>query len=175
MYIDFYFNSLNFRWTAVSVNFWITSRNDIVIAKNVMSSKWDDLENLNQGQNSTVSFSLNNSNAMIDPQSTHIVFLVGIYSTFARNLTISIYVGPLTSTTGNIIVFVGRNITVTNISMISVIYNPSIGQFLSNSGTLSYKTFSNQYYNLFNNFVPIYYLLTGINSISLTGPSLNNF
>lgn len=38
MYIYFYFNSPNFKWTVASINFWITSRNDIVVAKNIMSS-----------------------------------------------------------------------------------------------------------------------------------------
>jgi hypothetical protein len=38
MYIYFYYNSPNFRWSVASVIFWISSRVDIVIAKNVLSN-----------------------------------------------------------------------------------------------------------------------------------------
>lgn len=101
--------------------------------------------------------------------------MVGVYSNFSKNLTISLYPGALTSTTGSLSVFVGANIAVANISILSVIYNPYLGQYLSSSGTLNYKSFSNQYYNLFNNFIPIYYVMIGLNSITLTGQNLNNF
>jgi hypothetical protein len=38
MYIYFYYNSPNFRWSIVNVNFWITSRSDIVVSRNVLST-----------------------------------------------------------------------------------------------------------------------------------------
>lgn len=122
-----------------------------------------------------MSFPISSTTAFIDSQSTHVVFLVGLYCTFTKNLTLSINPGTLTSTTGAITVNVGSSVSVANITILSIIYNPSIGQYLSNSGILNYKKFTNQYYNLFNNFVPIYYALTGINTLTLTGTSLNNF
>lgn len=40
MYIYFYFNSPNFKWTVASVIFWITSRADILVTKTVLSNYW---------------------------------------------------------------------------------------------------------------------------------------
>ena len=71
--------------------------------------------------------------------------------------------------------YVGDNVTITNITVTSVIYNPAIGQFLSSTGTLSYKTVTNQFFNLIDNILPIYYILTGVNSFTLTGNNANNF
>jgi hypothetical protein len=104
-----------------------------------------------------------------------VVFLVGLYSNYTKNLTISASPGALTPTSASIVVSVGSNVSVTNISVLSVIYNPSLGQYLSNSGTVTYRAFSSQYYNLFNNFIPIYYALTGLNSFTLTAASLSAF
>jgi hypothetical protein len=126
-------------------------------------------------QNNTKSFTIEAPSALIDSKSTHVTFLAGIYSSFESNLSISIYPGPVSSTAGSVIVYVGSKVTVNNITVISVIYNPAIGQFLSSTGTLSYKTVTNQFFNLFNNILPIYYILTGINSFTLTGNNANNF
>lgn len=134
-----------------------------------------DQDSLPKGQNSTKTFSIDGSSSLIDSQSTHVTFLAGIYSTFTNNLTVSIYPGQVSATSGSVIVFTGSNVTITNITVISVIYNPAVGQFLSTTGTLSYKTFTNQFFNLFNNFLPIYYILTGINSFTLTGTNANTF
>jgi hypothetical protein len=69
----------------------------------------------------------------------------------------------------------GSNVYLTNISLISIIYNPSAAQFLSSSGTLNYKNFRGQYFNLYTKFMPIYYSLIGFSSFSLTGSNLASF
>ncbi len=81
-------------------------------------------------------------------------------------MAISVNGTSLSASTAFIVISVGARVSVTNISILSIIYNPTNGQFVSNSGTLGYKSFTSQYFNLFNNFVPIYYVITGINSFT---------
>lgn len=117
-----------------------------------------------------MNFAITSPLAGVDAQSTHILLIVGLYCTFTQNLTISIAPGSLSSTTASIALNVSASVTVTNITLLSVIYNPNVGQFLSNNGVLNYKTFTGQYFNLFNNFMPIYYVLTGVSSFSINNP-----
>jgi hypothetical protein len=65
-------------------------------------------------------------------------------------LTISVNPGSLTSTKAAISIFAGANVRISNITVLSVIYNPKLGQYLSSSGVLNYKTFKNQFFNIFN-------------------------
>lgn len=51
----------------------------------------------------------------------------------------------------------------------SVIYDPQNSQFLSYSGSISFNNFSQEYLNLYNNFVPIYNYLIGLSGISTSG------
>lgn len=107
----------------------------------------------------------------MDSQSTHVLFIVGLYCTFVQNLSISVATGDLSSSSASLSLNVSNSVTITNITLLSVIYNPKVGQFLSNNGVLNYKTLTNnQYFNLFNNFMPIYYVLTGISSFSINSP-----
>jgi hypothetical protein len=104
-----------------------------------------------------------------------VLFIVGLYSTYNQNLTLKASPGALTTSTASVSVTIGAGVSVSNITLLSVIYNSNSGQFLSNSGTLSYKSFSSQYFNLYNNFMPIYYVLAGVNSFSITGANLALF
>lgn len=38
--IDFYFNAPNQNWTIVTINIWLTSRNDIITKQDVISTGW---------------------------------------------------------------------------------------------------------------------------------------
>lgn len=162
------------KWAYTAVNFWITSRSDIIISKNILSILYRIQDNLGKS-NTNYSFSLNNAPVSIDSKSTHIPYIVGIYSNFTNNITLSVSPVSLGANTATLSVNIGNNMFVTNISIISVIFNPNLGQFLSNSGKVSYKSFSTQYYNLFSNFLPLYYVMVGINGFSLTGTNLLQF
>lgn len=123
------------------------------------------------GRVTNLTFQIGNALAGVDAQSTHMVFIVGLYCTYVQNLSISAATGPLSSNSASISLNVSNSVTITNISLLSVIYNPKVGQFLSNNGVLNYKTLTNnQYFNLFNNFMPIYYVLTGVSSFSINSP-----
>lgn len=113
----------------------------------------------------------NGTLASIDSSSTQIIFIVGVYSSFTNNFTINTLSGNISSTNATVIIKLGAYTSITNITILSVIYNQNSSQFLSNSGVNNYKQFSNQFFNLYNNFLPIYYVIVGISSFSLAGNS----
>lgn len=58
---------------------------------------------------------------------------------------------------------------IVNITTLSVIFDPDNSQFQSYAGTVTYTSFSTRLLNLYNNFVPIYYYLVGMSSLSASG------
>jgi hypothetical protein len=98
------------------------------------------------------------------------VFIVGIYATLiSDNFTVSANSAGINPAFATLLVNNGPGTFIVNITMISVIFDPDNSQFLSYAGTVTYTSFSTRLLNLYNNFVPLYYYLVGMASISATG------
>ena len=95
------------------------------------------------------------------------MFIVGLYaSLLGTNLTLSVTPTAITPATASFSVTNGLNSFLTNITVSSVIFDPSNSQFIAYGGTISYSSFYSQTLNLYNSFLPIYYYLLGLNAIS---------
>jgi len=92
-----------------------------------------------------------------------------------NNFTVNITAGPINPSTATITVTNGYSSYITNITVTSVIFDPSNSQFLSNGGTIAYQSFTSQSLNLYSNFLPIYYYLVGVNSFSISGDNTRYF
>lgn len=134
-------------------------------------------ESIPPGQTSNHTISLtSNPNTTITSNAKHVLFIVGIYSALiGNNFTVNVSAGPTTPAAATIAVTNGLGSFITNITICSVIFDGSNSQFLSNAGQVTYKSFSSQFLNLYNNFVPVYYYLVGINSFSITSDSIKYF
>jgi hypothetical protein len=99
-----------------------------------------------------------------------------LYATLiGSNLNLSVTTGPLTPTTATINVANGYSSFITNITISSVIFDPTTSQFLSYGGSATYSTFTQQALNLYNSFVPLYYYLLGTTAIAASGSNANYF
>lgn len=110
------------------------------------------------------------TNTTISSNAKHLTFIVGMYCTLLTdNLTVSARSVGINPAFATLQVSNGPGSYLTNITISSVIFDPNSSQFLSYAGQVTYSTFSTQVLNLYNNFLPIYYLLVGMNSIRAEG------
>lgn len=96
-------------------------------------------------------------------------------SLLGTNLSISVTPTTLTPATASFTVATGLNTFLTNITISSVIFDPTNSQFMAYGGTVSYSSFYSQTLNLYNSFLPIYYYLVGFNSITATSFNSKQF
>lgn len=161
--ISFYFDAHKQNWTSVVVNIWITSHQDLIVRQ-------DTLTNVNFGSTATQVVSLSQYNTTLGNSPQHLVFLVGLYANISNmNLTVSAASGGINPSFATVLLTTGGGTTVINATVSSVIFAPQNSQFLSYAGVVTYQSFQQEYLNLYNSFVPIYYSLVGMSGIVASG------
>lgn len=132
--------------------------------------------NIPPGQSSTTTIQPpNNNEALIDSTSSQVNFIVGLYCTIlGQNLTLNVSSGTI-STAGSSLTVTTGPAFITNITILTILYNPNSGQFVSHGGSAHYLSFTSQHINLLKNVIPISYVLMGFNALSLTGTNSAHF
>ena len=95
---------------------------------------------------------------------------MGIYANITNNnLAVTASSGGVNPSFATILLATGGTTSLINATVTSVIFSPSSSQFLSYAGVVTYTSFQQEYLNLYNSFVPIYYSLVGMSGIVVSG------
>ena len=154
---------MNQTWSRVVANIWITSHADLIVRQDILT-------NINFGSTATQVVTLGQYNTTIGSNPQHLVYLVGIYANITNNnLSVSASSGGINPSFATVLVATGGTTSLINATIISVIFTPGSSQFLSYAGVVTYRSFQQEYLNLYNSFVPIYYSLVGMSGIVASG------